>query len=179
LVYLGWLIPEKGIWDLLAVLPELSRKLPSLRVWMYGPYGADAVRDASVKLGIQHVVHVGEWVEGAEKTELLGRARALALPSYSEGLPVVLLEAMASGTPCVATHVGGIPEVVKDGHTGYLIDPADRTALVDRIERLFADDAAWQRFSDAAVMSARRYDATAVSAQVVDEYERLTAGGSA
>ena len=179
LVFLGWLIREKGIEDLLAVLPELSRRLPSLRVWMYGPYGARAVREAAVNLGVEHLVHVGDWVEGAEKFELLGRARVLALPSYSEGLPVVLLEAMASGTPCVATRVGGIPEVVEDGRTGYLIDPADRVALVDHIERLFADDAAWEKLSEAAVTSAQRYDVTAVSAQVVDEYERLTAGSSA
>lgn len=179
LVYLGWLIREKGIEDLLAVLPELSRRLPLLRVWMYGPYGASAVREAAAKLGIEHVVHVGDWVKGPEKFELLGRARVLALPSYSEGLPVVLLEAMASGTPCVATRVGGIPEVVEDSRTGYLIDPADRVALVDRIERLFADDAAWEKLSKAAVTSAQRYDATAVSVQVVDEYERLTAGSSA
>jgi len=179
LVYLGWLVPQKGIEDLLAVLPELSRRLPPLRVWMYGPYGAGAVREAAVTLGIAHIVHVGDWVQGAEKFDLLGRARVLALPSYSEGLPVVLLEAMASGTPCVATRVGGIPEVVEDTRTGYLVDPGDRAALVDRIERLFADDAAWEKLSEAAVTSAQRYDAIAVSSQVVDQYERLAAGSSA
>ena len=173
LVYLGWLIREKGIEDLLAVLPQLVRSFPSVQVRLCGPYGARWVRAVVHSLGIVDAVRVDDWVQGSEKTDLLARARVLVLPSYSEGLPIVLLEAMASGTPCVATSVGGIPEVVKDGATGYLVDPGDRAALGDRIERLFSDDEAWKRMSESALSSARRYDARAVSAQLVDVYERV------
>jgi len=173
LVYLGWLVPDKGIDDLLAVLPQLVRRLPSIRIRLCGPYGAQRVRRVVEGLGLAQAVRVDDWVQGAEKTELLGRARVLVLPSYSEGLPVVLLEAMASGTPCVATSVGGIPEVVKDGETGYLIEPGDREALQNRIEYLFSNDEAWERLSEAALVSAQTYDAAAVVSRLVDEYERV------
>jgi len=172
-VYLGWLIREKGVEDLIAVVPQLYRAVPTMNVRMYGPYGADRMREAAEQLGVRDVVTTGEWIEGEDKAELLGRARVLVLASYTEGQPVVLLEAMASGTPCVATAVGGIPELLEDGATGYLVRAGDREALRRSITALLTDDDLWQRLSAAATVSARRYDASVVVTQVVDEYERV------
>ena len=60
----------------------------------------------------------------------------LALPSYTEGLPNIVLESLAAGVPVVATAVGGVPEVVQDGISGYLVSPGDSDALADRILRV-------------------------------------------
>jgi glycosyltransferase involved in cell wall biosynthesis len=66
---------------------------------------------------------------------------AFALPSYREGMPLAILEAMAAGLPIVATRVGGIPEVLRDNEEGFMIEPGDKSALADRI-RLLARDLA-------------------------------------
>jgi glycosyltransferase involved in cell wall biosynthesis len=64
----------------------------------------------------------------------------LILPSYEEGLPYVIIEAMLSGLPVISTSVGGIPEVVKDGVNGFLINPGDYKSLADRIIYLCCDE---------------------------------------
>jgi glycosyltransferase involved in cell wall biosynthesis len=69
----------------------------------------------------------------------LNAADVLALPSFSEGLPVTVLEAMACETPVVVTPVGGVPEVVEDGKTGVLANPGDPEMLRSAISRLLSD----------------------------------------
>ncbi len=171
ILYLGWLTPEKGADDLLRIVPALQTAFPDIRVYMYGPYGAERIARGAAQLGVGRVVVTGEWIDGPDKSELLSRVRALVLPSYSEGLPVVLLEALASGTPCVATHVGGIPEVVQDGETGYLARPGAHDELLGAVRRLLTDNAKWEEMSKTALLSVGRYDATVVTAQVADALE--------
>ena len=66
-------------------------------------------------------------------------ADAFCLPSFAEGLPVVLMEAMAMEIPCVATHIAGIPELIRDGEDGLLVPPSDVDALVKALARLMDD----------------------------------------
>lgn len=76
------------------------------------------------------------WIGGAEKTEMLGRADMLVLPSRIEGMPNVLLEAMAAGLPVVSTTVGCIPDLVADGVEGFLVPPDDSAALGEALVKL-------------------------------------------
>jgi len=79
--------------------------------------------------------------------QLLAQADALALPSYSEGLPYSLLEAMAAGVVPIATPVGGIPDAVKSGEHGLLVEPRDAEAIAEAIAALAADRAQLARMS--------------------------------
>lgn len=81
--------------------------------------------------------------------ELLAAADVFVLSSESEGMPMSVLEAMAAGLPVVASAVGGVPEVVRDGETGALVPPRDPAALAEAIRLLVADPALRQRFGDA------------------------------
>jgi glycosyltransferase involved in cell wall biosynthesis len=76
------------------------------------------------------------WVSDSEKWAIYQKADLLILPSYEEGLPYVIIEAMASGLPIISTPVGGIPEVIKEGINGFLINPGDYEALANRIIQL-------------------------------------------
>ena len=73
-------------------------------------------------------------------------ADVFVLPSFAEGVPVVLMEALASGVPVVATRVAGVGELVEDGVSGYLVPPGDPVSLADRLGKLIEDPALRSRF---------------------------------
>jgi glycosyltransferase involved in cell wall biosynthesis len=85
------------------------------------------------------VVKFTGWVGPSGKRALLENAAAIALPRYSAGLPMSLLEAMAAGVPAVASPVGAIPEVLTDGASGLLVAPGDVTALARALRKLLLD----------------------------------------
>ena len=74
-----------------------------------------------------------------QRTELLATASIYVLPSYAEGLPISILEAMSAGLPVVTTPVGGIPEAITDGEEGLLVPTGNAEALSDAIQRLLSD----------------------------------------
>lgn len=121
ILFAGRLAREKGIPELV----EATRGLP-LVVAGDGPLRS-LVSDA---LG---------FVPHHELERLYERAAVVVLPSYREGLPLCVLEAMAHGRPVVATRVGGIPQLVEDGRTGYLVEPGDPAGLRDALLRLLGD----------------------------------------
>jgi glycosyltransferase involved in cell wall biosynthesis len=82
-------------------------------------------------LGIRDRVHLLGYRDDAHRW--LGTMNVFTLPSLSEGLPLSLLEAMAAGIPTVVTEVGGMPEVVQDGHTGLIVPPGDPQALAKKL----------------------------------------------
>ncbi|MGH7164813.1 MAG: glycosyltransferase, partial [Nitrospiraceae bacterium] len=110
--------------------------------------------------------------------ELLGTCDVVALASTREGLPMVLLEAMAASKPVVATRVGSVPTVVVDGHTGLLVPPGNVETLAEALEALFADREKRQRLAKQAfevVRSHYSFDRTLDQYQVV--YETALMGG--
>ena len=100
------------------------------------------------RLGLSGSVRWLGWLP--DTRPLLARMDLVALPSSWEGMPNVILEAMACGKPAVATNVGGCPELIVEGETGFLVPPGDEAALADRILRLLRDAALRQRLGAAA-----------------------------
>jgi glycosyltransferase involved in cell wall biosynthesis len=88
--------------------------------------------------------------DGPELASCYAEAQALCLPSRREGVPLVLLEAMAFGLPVIATPVGGIGDYVTDGENGLLVPPGDVEALAASIEKLASDPALRRRLGEAA-----------------------------
>jgi glycosyltransferase involved in cell wall biosynthesis len=112
-----------------------------------GAYRAELEREAA-QLGMAHRVHFLGYRDDA--AALLRAFDVLALPSTTEGLPLVLLEAMDAGIPVVATPVGGVPELVTNGETGLLVPPEDPDALAAALGRLLAEPDTARRLAAAA-----------------------------
>lgn len=140
LLFLGAIIEKKGVFDLLQALAGLRERYPRLRLVLAGSGAAQAqVRERARVLGIASQVDLPGWVDAPARDALLAQADIFVLPSYYEGLPVSVLEAMAAGLPVIASNVGSIPEMIDADVEGLLIAPGDVPALIAALERLLPD----------------------------------------
>jgi glycosyltransferase involved in cell wall biosynthesis len=141
LLFVGRLRIRKGVEVLLEALRELRGRVPGavLKIAGDGEHRAALERKAA-GLGLlgSAVTFLGTR-DGSRVRTLLAGAAALVVPSIYEGMPLVVLEAMERGVPVVASAVSGIPEVVVDGETGWLVPPEDPEALADALEEVLAD----------------------------------------
>jgi glycosyltransferase involved in cell wall biosynthesis len=141
ILYLGALGRRKGTSDLLQALA--SPRLRGMR-WnavIAGNGDVDSFRKAAAALGIADRVTFPGWVGPEEAQALLACSGVFVLPSYNEGLPVAVLEAMAAGVPVVTTRVGAIPDLGIDGEAGFIVDPGSIEDLADRLAVLVDDPA--------------------------------------
>ncbi len=137
ILFLGRLCKEKGMEELFAILPGLKEKYPSLHLYLGGIW-QDKELEEMIKPYHDYITWLG-WVSGEEKKKYLAECDIFVLPSYFEGQPVSVLEAMANACGVVVTKVGGIPQMVRDGETGVLIEPKDKVSLCTGLERLLGD----------------------------------------
>ncbi len=135
LLYVGRLEPEKGLLDLLKAFASLKDQA-HLALIGAGPQEAE-LRAAVGRLGLSENVSFTGYLENP--LPLIRQATLLTLPSYTEGTPLVVLEAMALGTAVIATNVGGTPEVVDDGESGLLTPARQPDVLREAIEWLLDD----------------------------------------
>ncbi len=155
-LFLGLIGENKGVYNLLPAFAEAVKNVPQLFLRIGGDGEVDKARALAHELGLESHVEFLGWVGGNEKNELLRDADIFVLPSYNEGLPVSLLEAMSWGIPVISTTVGGIPDLVEDHVNGYLISPGDRLALQSLLEQLACDPAIRDRIGSAARESIQR-----------------------
>jgi len=146
LLAVGRLRIRKGLDVLLAAMPELLLRHPGARLVVAGDgEHRAALESAAAALGLGDAVAFLGRVDGGRVRALLPGAAALVVPSLYEGMPLVVLEAMAAAVPVVASRVSGIPEVVVDGETGWLVPPEDPPALAAALAALLGDGAAARR----------------------------------
>lgn len=140
LIYAGVLVPLKGVHILLQAFATLTDELPDARLALAGQalnegYHAQLQQQVAELRLEQRVTFLGQ-LEQAALAQQIAAARAFVLPSFSEGLSRVLVEAMATGTPVIATRVGGLPDIVEDEVTGYLVPAGDTDALAGAIRKM-------------------------------------------
>ena len=154
-LFLGELGKRKGCYDIPDVIESVKQNVPNVKFILAGA-GTEADERAikeliSEKEASENTVFPG-WVRGEEKDKLLREADIFFLPSYNEGMPMSVLDAMGYGLPVVSTNVGGIPKIVHDGENGYCCDPGNvnrfakgiTEILLDRKERKSFGEASWK-----------------------------------
>ncbi len=144
----GRLSPEKGFAVFVEAAALVLRESPDAGFVAFGDGSERAALERRVReLGIGDRFRLPGFIRNLDR--VLPGADVVALPSYTEGLPNVALEASAAGVPVVATAVGGTPEVVRDGQTGWLVPPGKPVPFAERIQRLLKDRSARQRMGTA------------------------------
>jgi D-inositol-3-phosphate glycosyltransferase len=186
-LFVGRIEPLKGIDTLLRAMALVAPAIPGwqedLSVIIIGgaPGAGFAQTNAELarlqqlraELGIEDLV----TFQGAQDQDSLvyyySAAEMVVMPSHYESFGMVALEAMACGTPVVASKVGGLAFSVQDGETGFLVPGGDPTALATRIQQLLTDDQLRQRLGQQAAHWARRYSWPTVAKQVLEVYEAV------
>lgn len=173
LLFLGVLDQQKGLYDLLQVLADHKEKFEGRILLNVGGNGDVATFENTVKkMRLEQLVVFHGWVSGNKKKELLLNSDIFVLPSYAEGLPMAILEAMAYGLVIVSTTVGAIPEVVSLD-SGYLIAPGDQVALAEILTRLSGDPERLFEFKRCAQKVSQGYSVESVAEKLGSVYQEL------
>lgn len=152
ILFLGSLIKRKGVYDILdavKILKDRGILYNEDIIFQLGGVGEeeDGIRMKIKEYSLENNIELLGWVSGDYKDDLLKKAKIFILPSYNEGLPIAILEAMSKGIPTISTCVGSIEEAIINEENGYIIKPGDVYRLADLIEELIIDKNRYWRFS--------------------------------
>jgi len=166
---------HKGHTYLIDAARLLKSRAPKMRFIIVGKGSLElSLEEQARGLGVDDIVYFLGFREDVPR--ILASLDLFVLSSYLEGLGSSILDAMASRLPVVATMVGGIPEVVRDGETGILVLPRDPKSLADGIERLYRDRTLARRLGERGFeVVHREFSAEAMAGRVIDLYEKIAA----
>lgn len=130
-LFLAVLIKRKGIYDLIYAAKEIVNKgYTNIRFIIAGSGEEEQnIKELIERLDLKEYFVFMGWISGSEKQNIISNCQAFVLPSYNEGLPVGILEAMSYGVPVITTNVGSITDVVRNGENGYIITPGNIESL--------------------------------------------------
>jgi len=171
-VFLGRMSQKKGAYDLVnafAAMPEAVRA--RARLTLAGDGDLEALRKLAEPFGER--VRVLSWIDSSERERLLAESDVFVLPSYNEGVPMALLEAMAAGLPAIVTPVGGIPDVLRHGVEGLMVEPARVADLSAAMARMVTHDGERNASGRRAHDRARSFDVHAYARSLADIYQRI------
>ncbi len=175
LLFAGGIIPLKNPLGLVNAFALALRAVPDARLILIGPQPDAAyvklIRDRVADLGLTDSVDIVGFADNERLLQEIAMARAVVLFSRQENAPTIISQAMAAGKPVVASRVGGVPEMVDDGHTGFLVESEDEAALADRLARVLDDQHLCLRMgSRAHEIALTRFTPEAVAESTVQAY---------
>lgn len=174
IVFLGRIEPAKGIMDLILALQRISLTHPDVRLVIAGSGDISSAKKKAADLGMEAKIEFPGWLAGTAKSALLSSATLFVLPSYAEGMPMAVLEAMSHGTAVIATDVGGIPEAVRDRIEGLLVPAGDISKLAEAIALLLSNSELRERMGRAGKDAIKqRFSPTSTYAALSALYARL------
>ena len=147
-LFLGAINQMKGCYDMVDVTKRVAEVVPDVKMVVAGAGEIEQVTSKATAEGVAgHFVFPG-WVRGEQKEKLLKESDIFFLPSYTEGMPMSVLDAMGYGLPIVSTNVGGIPRIVHEGENGFLREPGDMTGFTETIIQILTDDSMRQNMGE-------------------------------
>ena len=134
--YIGRLSEEKGVLNFIKAIPEISKRKNSLEFLIGGDGQLKEEIEKNInEKNLNDKVKLAGWISRDELPNYMNELKLIILPSYTEGLPNIMLEAMACGTPVLATPVGSIPDVIKDGETGFIMKNNSPECIAENVIR--------------------------------------------
>lgn len=173
-LFLGRISDRKGIYDLIEVVQKRKDYyLDRMELYVGGDGESDVLCGLVRENGLSEIVTYKGWIKGKEKDILLNDTDIFILPSYHEGLPVSILEAMSFSKPVISTKVGGIPEIVKNHVNGILINPGDQKELENAIDFFITKPWLIELYGKASLDIVREYFPQAVIPKIEKIYNSL------
>ncbi|MCX7920931.1 MAG: glycosyltransferase family 4 protein [Clostridia bacterium] len=172
ILFIGRLGERKGIYDLMEAVKKIRDRNFELR--LYGDGDNEAIKDIVNKNNLNNRVVVNDWVPHTKIGQIYETADILVLPSYAEGLPMSVLEAIGKGLPVVSTDVGGIPEAVFNGRNGFIIKPGDIDALAEKMRILIDNPALREEMGrNSLAIASERFSVEKIGQQLEELYRTV------
>lgn len=177
ILFVGRQTTHKGLPYLIEAFSKFVRYHTSYKLVLVGEQLEGRIDSSLVelsrKLGIENKVEFTGRVHDADVRRLMAKSRCLVLPSLAESFGMAILEAMASGTPVIASDVGGIPELVRDKYNGLLVPPAKTDRLADALETLASDVTLQKEFARRGKETCRMFSWAEAASKTFRVYEEL------
>lgn len=171
ILFLGKLCKDKGIYDLINAAKHINS---DVEINLYGDGNIEEFERLIIDHNLQKKVKIKGWVSGDKKDEVLKHSDIYILPSYNEGLPMSILEAMACGLPIISTPVGGISEAVEEGVNGFLVQPGDSQAIAEKIDLLASTRPLREQMGQESYKIAKeKFDIKIIIKQLQDIYDEM------
>ena len=174
-IFVGFLIPSKGIADLLQVALRFAQNShPGVRFSIAGKgeMEEDILNFISEHDLEENISYLG-WVSGKDKEALYQSADVFFLPSYKEGMPMSILEAMRYSLPIISTNIAGIPDLVSEGANGYMLQPGDVEGYYQKLKLLAEDSALLRSFRKESYARVQGFDTRKILKEVENTYDVL------
>lgn len=172
ILFLGALEERKGCYDIPVIFESVKQKCPNARLVMAGDGQMKQIKEAFAKRNLLSDVEFPGWVRGQEKAALLQQSAVFLFPSYHEGMPMAVLEAMSYGMGIVTTAVGGIPQLIAHRQSGYLEEPGDVSAMAEDVSELLQNEALCRNMGEKAREAAEQKYSLEIHLQKLDETYR-------
>lgn len=139
IVFLGRLGKRKGVYDLIDAMPDIIKVHPHVKLRLAGDGEIESCRKRAAENGSINNIEFLGWINSEVKKQLLSESSLFVLPSYNEGLPMSMLEAMSFGVPVIVSDVGGIPAVIHNGENGIIVHAGEINQLEKEVSRVLSD----------------------------------------
>ncbi|MEM9451351.1 MAG: glycosyltransferase family 4 protein [Cyanobacteria bacterium P01_E01_bin.6] len=171
-VFLGRIGERKGTFDLVNAIARLPKDLQKqCQLTIAGDGEIEKANELIIELGLTDCIQVLGWVNAEKRDELLADSHAFILPSYNEGLPMALLEAMGWELASIVTPVGGIPEVLTHKENGLLVEPGNIEELTQAIRLLLTDPNLRENLAKKARLSVKDLDILGYQLRLRETYQ--------
>jgi len=165
---------RKGLYDVINAIQIVTSQNKNVLFVLANCSGVKGLNALCERKKVSSYTKILGYLSKEEKTKVFCNSDLYLLPSYSGGLPISILEAMATGLPIIASSVGSIPEVIQDGKNGFLIEAGDYKALAEKIKLLIRNKDLRQQMAINNVKKiAANYDKNVVLLQLRNEYDKL------